>query len=64
MYEDSYEEERYLSSLQRENEAIETLIKEQSVGFFLIFFNYLIFSSFWLHVNLMLVEILHHNYDV
>ncbi|CAK5013467.1 unnamed protein product [Meloidogyne enterolobii] len=31
MYEDSYEEERYLSSLQRENEAIETLIKEQSV---------------------------------
>ncbi|CAK5053112.1 unnamed protein product [Meloidogyne enterolobii] len=31
MYEDSYEEERYLSSLQRENEAIETLIKEQSL---------------------------------
>uniref|UniRef100_A0A1I8BV14 ERCC4 domain-containing protein n=1 Tax=Meloidogyne hapla TaxID=6305 RepID=A0A1I8BV14_MELHA len=31
MYEDSYEEERYLSSIQRENEAIEMLIKEQSL---------------------------------
>jgi len=63
MYEDSYEEERYLSSLQRENEAIETLIKEQSVGL-RNFLNYFIFSCFWLHVNLMLVRILHHNYDV
>jgi len=63
MYEDSYEEERYLSSLQRENEAIETLIKEQSVGL-RNFLNYFIFSFFWLHVNLMLVGILHHNYDV
>ncbi|KAF7632544.1 ERCC4 domain-containing protein [Meloidogyne graminicola] len=31
IYEDSYEEERYLSSIQKENEAIETLIKEQSL---------------------------------
>jgi len=37
VYEESSEEERYLSSIQRESEAIETLIKEQGVyGIYLI----------------------------